>query len=151
MTRKIYKNDYECKVGTKKLMHPNFYKKFKKVSIEETKCKMCNVCEKLTYHRILRNGKCFMFDYCRGNASFVNLSKWGPRRSEKKYYAVSLSKIDGKVRQFHTLFKLDHNLVLDHVDGNTLNDMLKNLRECTHSENMKNKHTSKLYGKLPYE
>lgn len=54
-------------------------------------------------------------------------------------------RIQGKLyRRSAIIFYLQHgrwpNSLADHIDGNTLNDKPKNLREATHTQNMWNRH-----------
>lgn len=142
------RNDYKRnKVNYIRTRHTGFYKnRFNPIPINETKCLQCNKCIEHSYHRILRNGKHFAFKYCEGNKRCIYLSKWYPKGSDYKYYAHSLADIEGRKVAFHNLFKEDHTLVIDHIDGDSLNNMLKNLRECSNSENMRNRREYKWFG-----
>ena len=69
----------------------------------------------------------------------------------KKYWVIS---IDGlKVKRGHIIFfianKFKPSPCIDHIDGNSLNDKIENLREATITENSWNHKTRKRATKLP--
>lgn len=57
-------------------------------------------------------------------------------------YAVSFSRFSGKRRQFHRVI-LDTDRMVDHIDGNRLNNHKSNLREASVAENNLNRPTVK--------
>lgn len=106
---------------------------------KKTLCKYCNNCEDFEYVRFDRNGNLQCFQYCKGGAEEVKLSEW---YIQKDGYAYSTARIkEGKKTFYHTLFKKDDNMVIDHVNGDRTDNRLRNLREITLSENSQNIHT----------
>lgn len=65
-------------------------------------------------------------------------------KSKKGYYAYTL--IEGKKIRLHRLItKCPKNLVVDHIDGDGLNNKKENLRICTQKENLENHRDSLLF------
>lgn len=55
------------------------------------------------------------------------------------YFQVHLNKKQIKLHQI--IYSMHHGYIpkqIDHIDGNTLNNRIENLREATHTENMRN-------------
>lgn len=103
-----------------------------------TLCKHCDSgCKDYEYIRFGKNGNLYCFQYCKGGAEEVKKSEWF---IQKDGYAESTRKINGKKRMYHTLFKKDPNLVIDHIDGDRLDNRLRMLREVTFSDNSQNFH-----------
>ena len=98
-------------------------------------CLECNKCENFLYERFDKKGNLQSFQYCKGGAEQVRLSKW---YIQKDGYAYSTRRIDGRKQFYHTLFKEDENLVIDHINGDRTDNRLKNLREITPSCNSQN-------------
>ena len=73
---------------------------------------------------------------------FLNQFKWHALKLAGKFYVgrkLTVSK--GKRNQIfihRLIMKPDKGMVIDHLDGNPLNNQKKNLRICTHSENIRN-------------
>lgn len=69
--------------------------------------------------------------------------KWWPAKIKKRHkeYVYASTRINGKsVRMHRLLMGLEpgNNMVVDHIDGDTLNNSRTNLRICTRSENSHN-------------
>ena len=106
------------------------------IGIKKSLCKHCDVCEDLEYVRFDRNGNLQCFQYCKGGAEEVGLSEW---YIQKDGYAYSTARIkEGKKTFYHTLFKKDNDMVIDHVDGDRTDNRLRMLREITPSCNSQN-------------
>lgn len=101
----------------------------------KTLCKYCNECKDFEYVRFDKNGNLQYFQYCKGGAEEVKLSEW---YIQKDGYAYSTSRIDGKKVFYHTLFKKDNDMIIDHIDGDRTDNRLRMLREITPSCNSQN-------------
>lgn len=111
-----------------------------------TLCKHCETCKDYEYNRKGKNGKMHSFLYCNGGKEEVMISNWYITRDG---YAYTTSKIDGKKRLYHTLFKKEEGMVIDHINGDRGDNRLRNLREITplmNVQNYHNKRTSKFPG-----
>ena len=77
---------------------------------------------------------------------YLNQWKWFANNMKGNFYAVraiTVSKCKQKSISMHRLImKPEKENVIDHLDGNSLNNQKNNLRICTHAENMRN---SKIY------
>lgn len=110
------------------------------MDINKTLCKQCDVCTDYVYERISKNGDLISFQYCEGNKEYVPVSNW---YIQKDGYAYSTKRINGKKTFFHTLFKKDKTMYIDHIDGNRQDNRLRKLRELTPLCNNQNNHYSK--------
>lgn len=79
--------------------------------------------------------------------------KWHAQRRPKGYYEVfyacrSIAN-NGHIYMHRDLMKTQEGMICDHVDHDTLNNQKSNLRNCTHSENLRNRRkgigTSSIY------
>lgn len=102
---------------------------------KKTLCKYCNNCEDFEYVRFDRNGNLQCFQYCKAGAEQVKLSEW---YIQKDGYAYSTGKINGKKQFYHTLFKKDEDMIIDHISGDRTDNRLRMLREISPSENSQN-------------
>jgi hypothetical protein len=68
--------------------------------------------------------------------------KWCVCNKRFKFYAVrNIPIFNNKqtiISMHRLIMKPDKDMLIDHLDGNTFNNQKKNLRICTHSENMRN-------------
>lgn len=67
----------------------------------------------------------------------VNQFRWGVHRNGKKLYAVR--SVDIKSLHRFILGVEDPNILVDHIDGNGLNNQKRNLRKATKAQNSTNK------------
>lgn len=84
----------------------------------------------------------------------VSKYKWGIFRNNYIYYAESYKlRKDLKIRHMHNLIL--NRRMIDHIDGNGLNNQRNNLRPCTDSQNGMNKRkrtmASSIYKGVHYE
>ena len=74
----------------------------------------------------------------------INSFKWHSHRMKNtnRYYAGHFFKINGKYKYYHMhKFIMDSigiDNIIDHIDGNGLNNQKSNLRICSFSDNIKN-------------
>ena len=102
---------------------------------KNTLCKYCSKCEDFEYVRFDSNGNLQCFQYCKGGAEEVKLSEW---YIQKDGYVYSTGRINGKKQFYHTLFKKDNDMVIDHINGDRTDNRLRMLREITPSCNSQN-------------
>jgi hypothetical protein len=72
----------------------------------------------------------------------VNDRKWQAQKSGNNWYAYAKYLIEGKRRSVfmhRLLMKAPEGLVVDHIDGDGLNNFRSNLRICTQAENQANR------------
>jgi hypothetical protein len=73
---------------------------------------------------------------------YLNQWKWFANLQGKKFYArraITVSKGKQKTIFMHRfIMKPEKGMVIDHLDGNPLNNQKSNLRICTHADNMRN-------------
>lgn len=100
-------------------------------------CRHCRNCKDYVYERFTHKGNHVFFQYCEAGRPFVELSEW---YLQKDGYAYSTSKIEGHKRLFHTFFKTDDTMYIDHVDGDRADNRLRKLKELTPLQNNQNTH-----------
>jgi hypothetical protein len=72
----------------------------------------------------------------------LNRFKWYALKRGNTFYAVR--SLNGKKIHMHrVILRTPSHKETDHIDGYGLNNQIRNLRECTHSENQRNKVKSK--------
>lgn len=79
---------------------------------------------------------------------YLNQFKWCIKTWEKSrtQYAARYKKIDGKYKvipMHRMIMNTPIGMEVDHRDGNGLNNQKCNLRNCTHSDNMRNRKSSR--------
>jgi len=79
------------------------------------------------------------FDYCDGNLYRKTTGKKAGTIDSKGYSAITVNR---KIYRGHRLIFLYHHgylpEIIDHIDGNRLNNRIENLREATQTENLQN-------------
>ena len=74
---------------------------------------------------------------------YLNKFKWNAYECGNTFYArrsITVSKNKQTVIYMHRfIMKPNKAMVIDHLDGNPLNNQKNNLRICTHAENMRNR------------
>jgi hypothetical protein len=90
---------------------------------------------------IAKSSTCLIDDNC---LDMVSKYRWRIQRASSScIYATTNYLRDGVKTsiQMHRLILgvIDKKVHVDHIDGNGLNNMVSNLRICTHSDNMKNR------------
>lgn len=105
------------------------------IGIKKSLCKHCDKCEDFEYVRFDRKGNLQCFQYCKGGSEEVKLSEW---YIQKDGYAYSTSRIEGRKQFYHTLFKKNNDMIIDHIDGDRTDNRLRMLREITPSCNSQN-------------
>ena len=77
---------------------------------------------------------------------YLNQWKWSANNPKGKCYAVRSITIEKGKRTRIIMHRLIMNankgFVIDHIDGQTLNNLKSNLRICTHAENLRNRKVS---------
>lgn len=89
----------------------------------------------------LTQGKAAIID--KEDAELVQQFKWHARYNPSTRSFNAGAKLKGRVVLLHRLvMKAPKGMVVDHINHDTLDNRKKNLRVCTHAENMKNKKIS---------
>jgi hypothetical protein len=73
---------------------------------------------------------------------WLNKWKWTVEMDNNNCYAIRFSEtINGKrhqIRMHRVIMKTPHDMIVDHIDHNGLNNQKSNLRNCSHSQNKMN-------------
>jgi hypothetical protein len=89
---------------------------------------------------ILTQGKVAIIDD--DDYEYLNQWKWFANNKNGKFYVVrniTVSKNkQSSIFMHRFIMKPNKGMIIDHLDGNPLNNQKSNLRICTHAENMRN-------------
>jgi hypothetical protein len=103
------------------------------IDLSKTLCKQCVLCSTHEYSRTDKRGKSITFLYCNANAEQVHQNNWN--------YQTDGYVCDTKTKNlFHTLFKKNKDNVIDHENGDRVDNRLCNLRDISQRENLQNLH-----------
>lgn len=67
--------------------------------------------------------------------------RWKFQENKSGYYAITATLDGTTILMSRTLISPERHMFVDHINGDPTDNRLKNLRECTHSENMRNRKT----------
>lgn len=74
---------------------------------------------------------------------YLSQFKWYARKEYNNFYAARHLKLGirnyKKIRMHREIMKVTHNISVDHINGDTLDNRKENLRICSHADNMKNR------------
>ena len=87
----------------------------------------------------LNLGKVTVVDFC--DYEKIKNIKWYVNHNGKNFYVERQIKINKKIKRYslhRVIVNAKNNQEVDHRDGDALNNIRKNLRVCTHQENMRN-------------
>jgi hypothetical protein len=93
------------------------------------------------------------FDVCISKYDYERVSalKWHSHHgSELQYFVHSINKPLQEVLLHRFIMNAEKGTIVDHINGNTLDNRRENLRVCSHSENMRNS-KKRSGGKCPYK
>jgi|SRR3989304_10592370 len=68
----------------------------------------------------------------------INKFKWTADKSKNTFYAIR-RRFGKKIYLHRVIINIEKGQIIDHIDGNGLNNQKSNLRICTQSENSMNK------------
>jgi hypothetical protein len=82
----------------------------------------------------------------------INKHEWHAAKRGKNFYAARTANVNGKKKLIYMhryILKIEGSkMQVDHIDGNGLNNSIRNLRPCTQLENNRNKRKLNLYSSI---
>ena len=109
----------------------------------QNKCHNCESCEIINVTRTDRNGREVKYSYCKKQQNIHDLCNWTYRSNAGYIGSATKIPLTGKYEYFTSFFKDDPENEIDHINGDNHQNELRNLNECTRTQNCQNRHDRK--------